>query len=125
MGIETMTKNLHGLWLCVLLGLPPGGAWAQTEASAGESAPAARAEQSTAETLLDRARAAFAAGACAQAIDLATQWLQQEPQSADRYWLRGVALAEGPQDYEGAVADLADSNRLAPKFAGWATEAGT
>jgi tetratricopeptide (TPR) repeat protein len=67
-----------------------------------------------AETLLDFAGSASAAGDDERVIELTSEWLRLDPKSADAYALRGYAVGERLQDYESAVADLKQVNRLMP-----------
>ena len=104
-------KVLLTLGLCLVLGV----------AGAEPEAPVAPSNtdqtEASAENLRDQISIAFEAGDYARAIELATQWIGRQPESADGYYLRGLVLGEGQQDYERAAADLAKANRLAPDFA--------
>ena len=131
-----LVKALFTLWLCLVLALTPPSsecspgqgragrtgspvhvATAETNPEAPVALSSANQMEASAQNLRDQISMAFEAGDYARAIELATQWIGRKPESADGYYLRGLVLGEGQQDYERAAADLARANRLAPDFA--------
>lgn len=57
---------------------------------------------------------AYGAGDYSLALDIADQLIQLAPDDYRGYWLRSESKVASSEDYEGAIADLEQVNRLAP-----------